>query len=159
MYNLLVLLAVSFISASLTFYVNEDLKQGPVRSSALLSLFVGLFFHFFPQIIDPYLVKNIPIVFIGASFVGMVSAKLLPNRLLIGTGGVIFCLIFLHTSLFFNGYGGALGTSASIALLAVLSIPIVGKKRQWTNGIIQLRKILFRRHKQRLRHHKLKNKI
>lgn len=143
MYNLLLLITVSFLSAITTFYVNEGLKQGPVRSSAILSLIVGLYFYFFPGSMDGYLVKNIPVVFIGASFVGMVSARLLSNYLLIGTGGVIFCLIYLHTSKFFNGYGGALGTSASIALLAVLSIPIVGKKRKLTNGIIQLRRILF----------------
>lgn len=149
MYNQLILLAVSFLSASITFYVNEGLKQGPIRSSAILSLTVGLYFHFFPNTMDSYLVKNIPIVFIGGSFVGMVSARLLSSYLLIGAGGIIFCLIFLHTSKFFNGYGGALGTSASIALLAVLSIPIVGKGRKLTNGIIQLRKILFRRNKQK----------
>jgi len=147
MYNLPILLLVSFTSAILTFYVNEDLKQGPIRSSAFLSLIIAAFFYFFPLSLNPYLVKNIPIVFIGASFVGMVSTRLLSNYLLIGIGGVIFCLIYLHTSKFFNGYGGALGTSASIALLAVLSIPIVSKKRKLTNGIIQLRKILFKIHK------------
>jgi hypothetical protein len=110
----------------------------------MLSLIVAAYFHFFPGSMDSYLVKNIPIVFIGASFVGMVSARLLSNYLLIGIGGVIFCLIYLHTSKFFNGYGGALGTSASIALLAILSIPIVGKNRKLTNGIIQLRRVLFK---------------
>lgn len=149
MYNQFILLAISFISASVTFYVNEGLKQGPIRSSAILSLAVGLYLHFFPGTMDSYLIKNIPIVFIGASFVGMVSARLLSNYLLIGIGGIIFCLIYLHTSKFFNGYGGALGTSASIALLAVLSIPIVRKGRKVTNGIIQLRKILFRRNGKR----------
>lgn len=144
MYNLLLLIAVSFLSATITFFVNEGLKQGPVRSSAMLSLIVAGYFYFFPATADSYLVKNIPVVFIGASFVGMVSARLLSNYLLIGIGGIIFCLIYLHTSKFFNGYGGALGTSASIALLAVLSIPIVGKHRKLTNGIIQLRKVLFK---------------
>jgi hypothetical protein len=145
MSNQVILLCVSFIGASLTFYVNENLRQGPIRSSALLSLLVSLYCFFFPQTMDSDLVKTIPVVFIGSSFVGMVSARLLRNHLLIGGGGVIFCLIFLHTSKFFNGYGGALGTSAAIAVLAVLSIPIIGKKRRLTNGIIQLRKIMFRR--------------
>lgn len=144
MYNLAILLVVSFTSSVITFYVNEDLKQGPIRSSALLSLLVGLFFYFFPEVMDSYLVKNIPIVFIGASFIGMVSARLLSNYLLIGVAGLVFCLIYLHASQFFNGYGGALGTSSAIALLAVLSIPIVGKKRKLTNGMMQLRKVLFK---------------
>lgn len=144
MYNMAILILVSFVSAMLTFYVNEDLKQGPVRSSAMLSLVVAVYFHYFAGTTDSYLAKNIPLVFIGASFIGMVSVRLLSNYLLIGIAGMIFCLIFLHTSRFFNGYGGALGTSACISLLAVLSIPIVGKKRKLTNGMIQLRKVLFR---------------
>ena len=147
MHNSLILITISFFSSIITFYVNENLKQGPVRSSAMLSLAVALFFYFSPNAMDSYLVKNIPIVFIGASFVGMVSARLLNNYLLIGIGGTIFCLIYLHTSKFFNGYGGALGTSASIALLAVLSIPIVGKHRKLTSGIVQLRKVLFKPNK------------
>jgi hypothetical protein len=144
MYNLILLVSVSFFSAMLTFFVNEDLKQGPVRSSSILSLLVGGYFYFLPSTMDPYLVKNIPIVFIGASFVGMVSARLLSNYLLIGIGGIIFCVIYLHTSNFFNGYGGALGTSASIALLAVLSMPIIGKNKKLTNGLVQLRAALFK---------------
>lgn len=143
MYNPLILLLVSFASAVATFWINEDLKQGPVRSSALFSLVVALYFHFFPANVDTGLVKNIPLVCIGASFIGMVSARLLSSYLLIGMGGVIFCLIFLHTSKFFNGYGGALGTSAAISVLAVLSIPIVGKHRKVTNGMLLLRKLLF----------------
>lgn len=144
MYNLPILITVSFFSAVLTYFVNEELKQGPVRSSAVLSLAVALYFHYFAGSMDSYLVKNIPLVFIGGSFIGMVSSRLLSNYLLIGTAGIIFCLIFLHTSKFFNGYGGALGISASISVLAVLSIPIVSKGRRLTNGFIQLRKILFR---------------
>lgn len=138
------LLLVSFTSSMLTFFVSERLKQGPVRSSALLSLIVAVYFHFFPGSIDSYLLKNIPLVFIGGSFIGMVSSRLLSNYLLIGAAGIIFCLIFLHSSKFFNGYGGALGIAASISVLAVLSIPVVGKHRRVTNGIIQLREILFR---------------
>jgi hypothetical protein len=144
MFNVSILLLVSFFGSVITFYVNEGLKQGPVRSSALLSLMVGLYFHFFPGMMDSYLVKNIPIVFIGASFIGMVSARLLANYLLIGLAGIIFCLIFLNTSQFFNGYGGGIGTASAIALLAVLSIPIAGKRRKLTNGLMQLRKVLFK---------------
>lgn len=144
MYNQPILIMVSFFSAMITFFVNERLKQGPVRSSAALSLLVGLYFHYFAGSMDTYLVKNIPIVFFGGSFIGMVSSRLLSNYLLIGAAGIIFCLIFLHTSKFFNGYGGALGIAASISVLAVLSIPIVGKHKRVTNGIMQLREILFK---------------
>jgi hypothetical protein len=143
MFNIIVLFAVSFVSPIMTFYVNEDLKQGPVRASALLSLIVALYCHFFPQSMDSYLMRNIPIVFIGGSFIGMVSSRILSDYRLIGAAGLVFCLIYINTSKFFNGYGGAVGTASAIALLAVLSIPVFTKKRRLTNGIMLLRKTLF----------------
>jgi len=143
MYNTAILFAVSFVSSVTTFYVNEHLKHGPVRSSAMLSLAVGLFFYFFPHLMNSFLVKNIPIVFIGGSFIGMVSSRVLSNYLLIGTAGLIFCLIYINTSRFFNGYGGAVGTASAIALLAVLSLPVVTKRHRLTNGMMLLRKTLF----------------
>ncbi|WP_344851177.1 hypothetical protein [Pedobacter jeongneungensis] len=144
MLNGAILLLVGFFGAMLTFYLNEGLGQGPVRSSAMLSLGVALFFHFFPHITDPYIVKNIPLVFIGSSFIGMVSSRLVSNYWLIGLAGTVFCIIFLNTSRFFTGYGGALGISACISLLAILSIPIVTKKHRLTNGFAILRKMLFK---------------
>ncbi|WP_134091560.1 hypothetical protein [Olivibacter sp. XZL3] len=143
--NLLLLFIVSFTASLSTFYLNERLKQGPVRSSALLSLVVAVFFFFFPNLLSPYLTKNIPLVFIGSSFIGMVSARLISNYLLIGAAGIVFCTVYLNTSNFFNGYGGALGTAAAISLLAVLSLPVLRKSGKLTNGFHLLRKILFSR--------------
>lgn len=143
--NLLLLLIVSFTASLSTFYLNERLKQGPVRSSALLSLVVASFFFLFPNLLSPYLTENIPLVFIGSSFIGMVSARLLSNYLLIGIAGMVFCSVYLNTSNFFNGYGGALGTAAAISLLAVLSLPILRKSGKLTNGFRLLRKIVFNR--------------
>lgn len=135
---------VGFSGAIITFYVNEKLKQGPVRSSAVLSLLVALYFYFFPGGINPALVKNIPLIFIGSSFIGMLSSRLLRNYWLIGVAGMVFCIIFLNASRFFNGYGGALGTSACISLLSILSIPIITRKHRITNGFALLRKLLFK---------------
>jgi len=141
--DICILLTTSAIAATLTFFVNERLGQGPVRASACLSLLVACFFHFFPHSLNPYLVKNIPVVFIGASFIGMVSVKLISSYLRIGIAGVIFCLIYLNTSRFFTGYGGSLGTAASISLLAVLSLPLLSVKGRLTNGFSQLRKVIY----------------
>ena len=138
-----ILLATGAIAAPLTFFVNERLGQGPVRSSACLSLLVAGFFYFFPDSLNPFLVKNIPVVFIGGSFIGMVSARLLSGYLKIGVAGVIFCVIYLNTSRFFNGYGGALGTAAYIALLAVLGLPVLNIKGRVTNGFSQLRRVIY----------------
>jgi len=140
-----ILLATGAIAAIATFFVSERLAQGPVRSSAGLSLLVAAFFYFFPHSLGPFLTKNIPVVFIGASFVGMVSARLSSSYLRLATAGVLFCLIYLNTSSFFNGYGGALGTTASISLLAVLSLPVLNIKGRLTNGFRQLRKAIYGR--------------
>ena len=118
------------MGATLTFYVSEQLKQGAVRASALLSLLIGLLFYGFPEITNEYLVKNIPIAFIGASFVGMISAKKMANYGLLAFAGAIFSIIYLSKSHFFDGYGGGLGTSAFIALLATLGISAIFLKNE-----------------------------
>ncbi|WP_337854662.1 hypothetical protein [Pedobacter sp. GR22-6] len=143
MLNLLILIGVGFMGAIITFYINEELKQGPVRSSAMLSLSVGLLLRFSNFGIDPYLIKNIPLVCIGSSFIGMVSNRLIRNYWLIGVAGILFCIIFLNASKFFQGYGGALGASACISILAILSIPVITKKHRLTNGFAFLRKSVF----------------
>jgi len=141
--NTCILLVVGIIGAIFTFFVNEKLGQGPVRSSAGLSLLVASFFLLFPHSLDAYLVKNIPPVFIGSSFIGMVSTRLLSSYLKIGLAGIIFASIYLNTSLFFNGYGGALGTTASISLLVVLSLPVLNLRGNLTNGFSQLTKVIY----------------
>lgn len=146
--NATIIILTAVIAAMLTFYVNHQLKQGPVRSSALLSLLVALVFYFFPDMLDASLTKNIPVAFIGGSFIGMVSKKIVDSYLKLAISGLVFGVIYLNTSSFFNGYGGALGASAGISLLSVLSLPFfTPKKHHLTNGILQLRKIIFKRNK------------
>jgi hypothetical protein len=144
MSDVLVLIIVGFTGAVMTFYVSEGRKQGPVRSSAVLSLAVALIFHLNALNIEVYLAQNIPLVFIGSSFIGMVSSRLVSNYWAIGAGGAVFCIIFLNASRFFTGYGGALGTAACISLLTILSIPIVTKKQRLTNGFALFIKMVFR---------------
>ncbi|SFU74839.1 hypothetical protein SAMN05216480_1194 [Pustulibacterium marinum] len=141
--NTYLLIITGIVGAVSTFYVHIQLKQGAVRASALLSLVVGIFFKLFPEVLNETLTQQIPVVFIGASFIGMVSDKVLNNYYLIALSGIIFTVIFLNTSSFFNGYGGTLGTSACISLLTVMSLPILFSKHRWGNGIASLRKKLF----------------
>lgn len=128
--EIIILFLTGIISALLTYVVNNKYKQGAVRASAGLSLLVGLFFYLFPDIFTPYLTKNIPIVFIGATFIGMVSSKILPSYLLVGFSGFIFSIIYLNASPFFKGYGGALGTTAAISVLVSLSLAVVSKSEK-----------------------------
>ncbi|MFD1631461.1 hypothetical protein [Pseudopedobacter beijingensis] len=139
-----ILILTGCLSAMLTFFVNIRLNQGPVRSSALLTLLVTALLHLFPDLLSPYLTTNIPYVFIGASFIGMVSAQQMSTYMGIALSGIIFTLIYLNTSLFFTGYGGSLGTSACISLLVILSIPYFKSKRKLTVGLLQLRKFIIK---------------
>lgn len=140
-----ILYLVGIIGSTATYFVNIHYKQGAVRSSALLTLIVASFFHFFPHVFSAYLTQYIPTIFIGASFIGMVSKNQLSTYVGLGLAGVIFTTILLNTSKFFTGYGGALGTSACISLLVVLSIPYVKSRRKMTVGFLQLRKTVLRR--------------
>ncbi len=126
----IILIITGIVSATLTYLVNNKYEQGAVRASAGLSLIVGLFFYLFPELFSAYLTKNIPIVFIGATFIGMVSSKVLQNIFLIAIAGFVFSIIYLNTSHFFKGYGGALGTTAAISVLVSLSLAFVAKSKR-----------------------------
>ncbi|UNY97866.1 hypothetical protein MQE36_12310 [Zhouia spongiae] len=145
----IILIGTGIVGALGTFILNTKLKQGPVRASALLALLVGGFFYLFPDTLPLQLSQNIPVIFIGGTFIGMVSSRVVSNYLLIALSGLIFSFFYLNTSKFFEGYGGALGTAACISLLATLSIPFLNKKKKVTNGILVLRKQLFRKLKKR----------
>ncbi|MCJ8290281.1 MAG: hypothetical protein HRT58_11510 [Crocinitomicaceae bacterium] len=128
--NELIFLFVGGIGALLTYVVAHDLKQGVVRASAGLSLMVGLFFYGFPEVLPLELTINIPIVFLGASFVGMTGSQLVKNRLLILIGGLIFSGVYIAASNVFVGYGGKLGTTACISSLIVFGVGVLIKKFQ-----------------------------
>jgi len=129
--NELILFAAGGVGAWSTFVVSHDLKQGAVRASAGLSLIVALFFYAFPDLINPELSVEIPLVFFGASFVGMTGSHLVPQKILIALGGIIFSGIYLSAGAIFSGYGGKLGTAACIASLAVVGISILIEKSSW----------------------------
>ena len=128
--NSIIIIITGIAGATLTFYVSEQLKQGAVRASALLSLVIGLFFYCFPEMLNDYLTTNIPIAFIGASFVGMISSKIMSNYGLLAIAGTLFSIIYINKSYFFDGYGGGLGASAFIALLATMAMSVLFSKRK-----------------------------
>lgn len=137
----LILILIGMAGAMATYFVNTRLKQGPVRASALLTLPVAAFFYFFPALCSPFITQNVPVVFIGSTFIGMVSAQKMSSYVGIALAGSIFSLIYLNTSRFFEGYGGALGTSACVSILVMLCIPYFRSKRSLTVGMLQLRRM------------------
>ncbi|GEO19665.1 hypothetical protein [Cyclobacterium qasimii] len=142
--NSLILIITGGIGATLTFLVSEQFEQGAVRASALLSLIVGLFFYSFPELLNPYLTKNIQIVFIGSSFVGMVSSDFMSGYIRLALAGCLFSIVYINNSGFYEGYGGALGALALIALLSTMGISVVFSKRnKLTNSFLWLRNKVF----------------
>lgn len=134
------ILLTSIFSACLTYYISEKRKKGAIRASALPSLIIGLLFYIFKDHIDPIYQRQIPATYLGASFVGMVSAGTLTHIRLVGFAGLLFGLIFVYASHFFQGYGGALGTSASIAVMASMCVPILMPRRKTLTNLLLLRK-------------------
>lgn len=117
-----ILIGVSILAAVITFYGNVNLKLGPIKSSALFSLLVALFFYFFPHSASLLLVSKIPVAFFGASFAGMSSKDRIHTYTWMVVAGFIFGLIFVNTSKFFTGFGGGLGTTALISIVITFSL-------------------------------------
>lgn len=111
-----IIIISGFIAALATFYLNNRLQLGGVMASAAISVIAGGFFHFFPNLFDEYYTINIPLVIMGASFVGMASSRVIRKYWIIGISGIIFSVLYLYTSSFFEGFGGGLGTTAAISL-------------------------------------------
>lgn len=128
--NELILFAVGGIGALSTFVVSHDLRQGAVRASAALSLLVGLFFFAFPNVVPDPLSVEIPLVFFGASFVGMTGSHLVSQRYLITLGGILFSGIYLAVETLFVGYGGKLGTAACISSLVIVGVNLLLPKKR-----------------------------
>ncbi|WP_417886069.1 hypothetical protein [Zunongwangia sp.] len=118
----IVIIITGILGSLITYIINNNFKQGGVRASAMPSLVVGLFFYLFPEVLSPYLTHQIPLVFIGASFVGMVSNQLLHQHIFVGLAGLIFAITYINTGTFFKGFGGALGTTACIAILTATGL-------------------------------------
>ncbi|WP_179319249.1 hypothetical protein [Winogradskyella helgolandensis] len=123
--NTFILIITGILGATLTHFVSEYLRLGAVKASALLSLIVGLFFYASPNVLNGYLTEHLPIVFVGTSFIGMVSAKTLKSYTLLTIAGALFTGIYITKSHVFDGYGGALGALAFIALVTTMGFAFV----------------------------------
>ncbi|MBC7556038.1 MAG: hypothetical protein H7195_03655 [Chryseobacterium sp.] len=144
MIDLIVLVFAGILGSTLTFYLSENLKIGPVRASALLSLLVGLLFYCFPHIFNSYLTKNIPLVFCGTTFIGMVSSKFFGSYFRLAIAGILFVIIYSSKSHFFEGFGGALGALSFISLLTAISISnLCSKKYRLKKVIVRTRKMIL----------------
>ncbi|MCI0921679.1 hypothetical protein [Sphingobacterium rhinopitheci] len=115
-------LTLSALIAAIGTYLfhNKYDKVSPVLASASLTLVITLICHnFTPSNGVP--TDQIPYVFIGGSFIGMSTRKKTKTILNISLASLFFSLIYFKSSQFFQGYGGALGLSACISVLIVIT--------------------------------------
>jgi len=138
----LVLFVVGALAAIITFILHTTFKQNTVRASALVGLFSCLIVFLFSEFLSDYLIKNIPLIAFGASFIGMVSSSVVSSPFLLGFSGVVFTFVFLNANSVFNGFGGGLGVSACISLLVVLALPVILKKRTRLLLLLRVKRIL-----------------
>jgi hypothetical protein len=110
-----VLILAAIAGAALTYLASHRLKLGAVVASAGLSLLVGALFTL--PVALPATLAAIPVVFMGGSFAGMNARDVIDNTWLMAFAGLAFGLIFVHTSQFFGGYGGGLGTTACMSVM------------------------------------------
>ena len=148
MLQFVVLLLCSVSATLLTYEINIRFKQGPVRASALIALIVGGFFYFFPNLLPEFYTKNIPLYVIGGTFIGMVSSAINISYVSLILSPILFAVLLHYTSKVFNGFGGALGTTACIALMCTMAFPIITKNKKVTYGYRLLR-IIFKKRKRR----------
>ena len=155
MIDFLIFASASVMATFLTFALNIRFKQGPVRSSALIALIVGGFFYFFPTLLPEIYTKNIPLYVIGGTFIGMVSSSINISYFSLIFSPILFSVLLHYTSKVFNGFGGALGTTACIALMCTMAFNIITKNKKITYGY-RLIRIIF---KKRIRRKMIKQKV
>ena len=105
-------------SAICTYWAHNRFNINPVLASSVVTLTVALAVLPF----NSYdWVQATPYAAIGGSFIGMSIKKNIKGFESVLLAALIFGLIFIHSSQFFEGFGGALGTSACISVLTAIS--------------------------------------
>ncbi|EJF52245.1 hypothetical protein SapgrDRAFT_0501 [Saprospira grandis DSM 2844] len=123
---------ISILGQNSSLYLQRYAHFSAVLASALPTLGLALFLLLLPQSLGNFWLEELPLIFFGASFAGMSQAHRLPNLPSQLVSALIFAALFFAQSQFFKGYGGALGTSACIAVLgstALQELYAYGKKK------------------------------
>jgi hypothetical protein len=102
------LVVTSIVAAVVTYYLNNNLKRGPVLASAVVGLLGGVLLPFVFGDVG----KTLAVMAICASFAGMSNTKRMPNMLQVAFVGLFAALVYMFSSPFIGGTGGKLGTIA-----------------------------------------------
>jgi hypothetical protein len=101
--NIVVIIISGILGATVTFYISDKLKQSAVRSSALLSLIVALFFHFFPEILNAYLSKKYTVSIYRNFLHRNGFFKVQSSYFRLAVAG-IYLVVYINKSHFFQGF-------------------------------------------------------
>jgi hypothetical protein len=110
---LIFIIITSLFGTIITYWLNNKRGYGPIKASAIPAFIVAVPL----QIVSVSgFIALVPIVFFGASFVGMSNDKTM-GWIAVITSSVLYAIIFYFIHPYFNGYGGALGATACLSCL------------------------------------------
>ena len=104
---------IALFGTIITYWLNNKKGLGPIKASAITSFVIAIPLQILP--ISGFLAL-VPIIFFGASFVGMSNEKTL-GWIPIIIASVLYGLAFHFIHPYFNEYGGTLGTTACLSCL------------------------------------------
>ncbi|MCR3921180.1 MAG: hypothetical protein NUK65_01525 [Firmicutes bacterium] len=114
MTDVLLVVFVSILAGTATYYIGNIMKRSSVLGSALVVLASGIVF---PSLFGP-IGSTLAVVAATASYAGMVSKENVTSLFEMVLVGAITGLIFIAATPAFLGVGGKLGTIAAISCLS-----------------------------------------
>ena len=119
-----------------TYWIHTRFSENPVMASSFVTLLIALAVSLLDGSAD--WIRPIPYAAIGGSFIGMSTKKNVKGFESILLASLIFGVIFTRSSQFFEGFGGALGTSACISVLTAISWrKLIKRTRHTTMRVVE----------------------
>jgi len=107
----------------LTYHLNNTRNWGGIKASAFVAILIGTAYQFCIEFdLKLTLLRDYFSIMMGATFMGMIANHHQHKKIDFIISALIFCTLFQHSSSFFNGFGGLLGTIACISILCVFGI-------------------------------------
>lgn len=107
-----------------SFYINHNLKKGPVFASAIVALFGGIVF--------PFLFKDSGLTLAAAitagSYAGMSGKERIESYKEMVIASIFLSILFIISNDAFIGIGGKLGTIACISVMSLYGIKAFCKR-------------------------------
>ncbi len=110
---------LAILSSYITYEFAKLRYIGAIRASSIIGILIYILSKQF-ETLDP-------VILFGATFVGMCSSNRV-NRLELILSTLMYLLALSYLKNHFNGFGGLLGMSSFIGVLAILTLSSIHKK-------------------------------